>query len=57
MPSAIAAISSGSLRIASVSSSDSRSSGSIFEWLAHYNTAKHHTSLDCRTPDEHEAQY
>ena len=30
---------------------------SIFEWLARYNTHRRHTSLDCRTPDEHEAHY
>ena len=30
---------------------------SIFEWLARYNTTRRHTSLDCRTPDEHEAHY
>ncbi|WP_419554509.1 integrase core domain-containing protein [Candidatus Poriferisodalis sp.] len=30
---------------------------SIFEWLTHYNTTRRHTSLDCRTPDEYEANY
>ncbi|MCY4516141.1 MAG: integrase core domain-containing protein [Acidimicrobiaceae bacterium] len=30
---------------------------SIFERLARYNTARRHISLDCRTPDEYEAQY
>lgn len=30
---------------------------SIFEWLARYNTTRRHTSLDNRTPDEHEAHY
>ena len=29
----------------------------IFEWLARYNTRRRHTSLNCRTPDEHETRY